>query len=165
MLKGLRSLFVGAVLGILVSIAVFITALRKIESPKIKEKRTEERKRVFEKWAVCCRDGRNIDAWASRHGIRSVIIYGMADIGKSLKKILKNTDIDIYCYDRNRGISEIDGETVFHDKKELPMADIALITVFDPYREIGMELEKEAGIRSVYFEEILDELMDSRDYI
>lgn len=165
MLKGMGSLFAGVVLGILVSAVAFITAIKKIESPKINEKRTQERRRVFEKWAVCCHSGRNIDTWVSSHGIRSLVIYGMSDIGKALKKILKNTDIDIYCYDKNIGISEIDGGAVFHNLKELPRAEIVIITAFDPYREIQTELERETGIRPVYFEEIVDELMDSGSYL
>lgn len=155
--------FCGCIVGVVFALWVGRIITKRVPSSRLTDKRMEEKQRIWGKWAMCWLREESIAEYLKNRGVEKVIIYGAADMGMVLNKALVPT-VQSVCYiDRDKAKKVCMGIDVIHNIELCPVADMIIITAFDPYQEIKQMLEEKTSITIMYLEEVIDELYMGRE--
>jgi hypothetical protein len=99
--------------------------------------------KVFERMLNLQLDGKFISKYILDKKYKSVAIYGLGVVGKSLVKVLENESINIvYGIDRDEYKDRSFKFPVYTLQEKLENIDLVIVTVEDEYSQIKSELEK-----------------------
>ncbi|SEK82937.1 Glycosyl transferase family 2 [Pseudobutyrivibrio ruminis] len=118
--------------------------------------------RLFEIWMLSKDNGCSIDKILKNKGIKTVAIYGLAELGKTLYYELYKSMISVeYCIDRNE-LVKMPYTTVYNlPPKEEKKVDAIIVTAITTFDDIKKELDL-AGYKNVIaLDEILYEMIPS----
>lgn len=153
----------GFIVGGVLVFACVCNVAKQIPSPKLKDKRLEERHRIIEKYFLCWLRDKSLAEYLKSKDVERIIIYGASDLGKAVNKSCLSV-VKCICYmDRDKAKKECMGIKVIHSMSPIPEADLIIITAFDPYREIMQTLEQRTSVKIMYLEDIIDEMFMGRD--
>lgn len=113
---------------------------------------------LFNQWLKIKQEGKEIDEYLHKNGIKTIAIYGMSYVGQRLYDELKGTDIEIaYAIDKNADniYAEID---ILSPEEELFPTDAVIVTSVFYYDEIKCKLQSKMKSRIFSLEDILYEL-------
>ena len=148
----------GCITGAVVILIGICSIAKRMESSKVENKRLEERCRILNRWLLSWMEEKKLGEYLSNRGIKQIIIYGGADLGKAVCKACSPTVTCVCFVDRDRSKTECMNVKVVHDLDAAPEADLIIITAGDPYREIIHALQEKTSISIAYLEDVLDEM-------
>lgn len=159
----MNSFFLGMVIVIfIIELVCIIVLSKKIEGKnkaiKHAYKAVSKNERLFLmalKWAEKNRKFNCVYEYLKNEGYSSIIIYGMHYAGNMIVEELKDTDINIVCgLDRNCE-SVISFIKTIHPDKEIPKADVIVVTPIASFPEIEDMLRNRVNYPIISLEDII----------
>lgn len=99
---------------------------------------------------------RKISDYLLGEGIKSVAIYGMADMGKLLYQQLCDTGIDVTYFIGRRNGEGYKDIPLYGIESYLPAVDAIIVTPFLEFDEIAKKLRKKINCRIISLEEVIN---------
>lgn len=155
----IKSLLLGAVAGGAIAGAV----VSHIMQGKIveKEKRITKFKdyyNLYNRWIKMKSEKKELKEYFQKHNYRSIVIYGVGEIGKRLYEELKESGIDVcYAIDSQDTCSYTELKIVTKDDV-LETADVMVVTPLFDYEGIRSEMSQKVDFPIISIQEIVDEL-------
>ncbi len=113
---------------------------------------------LFNQWLILKQEGKSILSYFYCHNIKTIAIYGMSYVGRSLYRELENSDV-IVKYAIDKKASQMNSEiNIISPDEELPEVDIIIVTSIYYFNEIYNYLDSKTDIPVVSFEDVLFEL-------
>lgn len=123
-------------------------AKRNVQSEGTQIHKLEAAWRILLKWMEIRQSGRNLEEYFKAKNIRSIAIYGMAELGRRLYDELENGDVEVkYILDRNPCGMEQIFELADLDGEKMDV-DAVVVTVALAERQVA-ELIKDKGYQCV----------------
>lgn len=110
---------------------------------------------VLNQWLIVRQEGKSLVRFFQENGYRSIVIYGMGELGNRLLKELEGTEIRVkYCMDSNaltldENMSVAEGELNTED------VDAVIITALFAFDEIEEKLRRNMKCDIVSLEEVV----------
>ena len=108
-------------------------------------------------WLEIRGEGKGLSCYFNAMGYKRIAIYGMAELANRLMEDLEGSGVEIaYGIDRDAGgsISRI-AEVYSPQEKELPEADVVVVTPYYAMEAIKRDLEGKVGCPVVSIEEVV----------
>ena len=120
--------------------------------------KTKKKLKLYEKWLDLHRKGKYISDFCKKSHIKSVSIYGAADVGQQIYRELSLNNIIVDKFIDRKGYSVYDTVPVVKLEEYLFESDLIIISVIDFDKSIKEYIKKyNKDVRSI--EEIIDELL------
>ncbi len=114
---------------------------------------------VFKKWILLEEKGLSIGQWFDEHDVKKIGVYGYGYLGKHLIHELRCANVKVeFIVDKNVNVTH-ENIPVFHELKDLPEAEIIMVSAVAYYEEIEKELKKSTSAQIVSLEMILSGVM------
>lgn len=105
--------------------------------------------RILDAWLCHKEEGKSLETYFIKQGIKSIAIYGGGMLGKHLLEELKDSNIKVeYIIDRKADALKL-GVPVYALEDDLPEVDVIVVTATYVYSEIKKQLEAK-GYNSIY---------------
>lgn len=114
--------------------------------------------RTMDKWIAFKNQGRKIEDYLSRRGIKKIAIYGMGMLGNHLIADLENSKIDILYGVDNRKDNIRKKFPVYCIEDDLPKVDLVIVSVIHQFMQIYSQLKKKLECDIISLNEILEEV-------
>lgn len=112
--------------------------------------------KALHQWIVIQQDRGRISDYFKNNNYKSVIIYGMGELGMLLLRELEDTDIEIpYVIDQNAGSITARGKKIVTLKEIREDADVVVVSVIDKFDVIKADIEKYVNVPVVSLEDVL----------
>ncbi len=110
---------------------------------------------VMNRWVQKRNENKQIAKYLLDKGFYNVSIYGMGDIGKTLFKELKNSDVQVaYVLDRNADCMYAECD-IYSLQDELQQVDAVIVTTLMDFEEIKKDITKKMECKIISVEEIV----------
>ena len=145
-------LFVGLIIGIVITSKYFLKRLDKVQD--VSDKNLQLYKLTNE-WLKAKQEGKSLAGFLTKLGYKSVAIYGMGITGERLLEELDNTDIDVkYSIDKNaKNIYTV--ANVLSPDETLEEVDAVIVTTIAYYDEIEEMLSKKLKCKIVPLDDLI----------
>ena len=116
--------------------------------------------RLMDKWMRLKEENRLISDYMQQHGLKTIAIYGLGDIGKHLEKELEKSQVTVkYAIDRAGAYLTIDLD-VYSPESELPPVDAVIVTPVMEYNDICKNLKKKVSCPVLSVLDIIHEMVE-----
>lgn len=113
---------------------------------------------MLNQWLVIKQEGKSLEKYFVDNGYKTIVIYGMGEMGNRLYEELKDTDIEIkYAVDKEATTIYSELKVVGKDDY-LEEADVMIVTAIYAYDEIQEEMGKKIDFPIVSLEDVIYEL-------
>lgn len=110
------------------------------------------------KWIHINQQKCSIRHWFLKHNYKSVIIYGIGELGKLLIYELEKTDVNVVCgVDQND--LKVSGIQIMKPDDSIPSADVIIVTPIFCYERIKKMLQIKTNCRIVSVEQLFAETL------
>lgn len=126
---------------------IYIKIIKKMikinKDNKIKKDKLYKNYMLLIEWLSWKNQGKSVSEWLLRHGIKTIAIYGMGELGNRLYEELKNSNGEIkmvYAVDKDIlfSFSEL---PILSLEDDLPKTDAIIVTPFFAFNSIEKELK------------------------
>lgn len=113
---------------------------------------------MLNQWLLIKQEGRSLKEYFIKNGYKTLVIYGMGEMGNRLYEELKDTDIEVkYAIDKEADSVYSELKVVEKDS-HLETADVMVVTAIYAYDEIEEEMETKIDFPIISLEEVIYEL-------
>ena len=110
---------------------------------------------ILNEWMKIRERGRSLAEFFGDRGIRTIAVYGIADMGRHLQKELEGSSVEItYAIDKNAGNVRA-AVDVYSLEDELPLVDAVVVTVTYDFDNIKRMLERQVKCPIISLEEVV----------
>ncbi len=158
----MKKSFLAAIAGV-IGVITGVAAVGKVQGKAIKlnEKNVNKFKSYYNmlnQWLTIKQEGKSLEKYFIENGYKTIVIYGMGEMGQRLYEDLKNTDIEVkYAIDKEAASIYATLKIVEKDSY-LESADIMVVTAIYAYDEIKEEMEAIVDFPIVSLENIIYDL-------
>lgn len=141
--------------GFFVGTIVIRKYLMELKSRKVFTERLQYIIRVYDVWMMMKREGKSVEKYLQEHGINSIAIYGMSELGNRLYQELKDSLIEIkYGMDMNAGI-QLKDLRVIRPKDNDENVDAVVVTALTTFDDVKIGLRQKGYTNILALDEIL----------
>lgn len=128
-----------------------------IKSLENKSEKDLQNMRLLEQWIFIKQDGKSIEDYLKKNGIRTIAIYGMGFMGELLYDELKKSSVEVkYAIDR-RGGSLCEDILVISPTETITSVDAIVVAAVYYFDEIKENVTKRTNIPIISLESMLFE--------
>lgn len=110
---------------------------------------------ILNEWMKIRESGRSLAEFFLDRGIRTIAVYGIADMGRHLQKELEGSGVEVtYAIDRNAGNVRA-AVHVYSLEEELPLVDAVVVTVTYDFDHIRKMLKQRVKCPIISLEDIV----------
>ncbi len=115
-------------------------------------------KNIYNTWLAAFRSGHSIERYLVSNGIKSVAIYGYAELGAHLVNELKGTEIEINCLIDRQRREDYSGIRVIRPEEFNSKVDMIIVTAIVHFNEVKDYMKRITNCRIISLEEILEDV-------
>lgn len=113
---------------------------------------------LLNQWLALKQQGKSLEMYFLENQYKTIIIYGMGEIGNRLYEELKNSRIEIkYAIDKNV-IIEYDDLEIMELSNSMEQADVVVVTAIFAFDEIKKSIEDKFQCDIISLEDVIFEL-------